>query len=101
MPAIQHPHNTQIRTAISYLRSQRPRFLHLNICRQDVDQHNEARFAYLMIEDANFDNPSYVDFLIQIHRQDLFILILGLSKLKSPANNDCLEYMKYLRIGQY
>ena len=68
LPTIEYPHNTQLRHLISYLRTQRPRFLHLNICRQGLDPVNELRFSHLLIEDANFDNSSYVDYLIQIHR---------------------------------
>jgi protein transport protein SEC24 len=65
---IQHPHNTQLRTFIQYLRVLRPRFLHLNICRQSVDTPTEIRFANLLIEDSNFDNASYIDYLCTIHR---------------------------------
>lgn len=68
IPETNHPHNTQLRESIRYIRSLRPRFMNLNICRQGLDPQNEARFAQLMIEDSNFDNPSYVDYLIQVHR---------------------------------
>jgi hypothetical protein len=61
-------HNRQIRFMIEYLRRNSPRFMKLNICRQGLDAQDEARFAFLMVEDAKFDNPSYADYIVQIHR---------------------------------
>jgi hypothetical protein len=91
LPTIESPHNTQIRYLISYLRTQRPRFLHLNICRQGVDQVNEMRFSNLLIEDANFDNSSYVDYLIQIHRY-FKIFIIGRFKPKLARQIDIIKH---------
>jgi protein transport protein SEC24 len=68
IPVLSNMHNTQIRNAISYLQALRPRYMHLNICRQGLDQSVENRFANLLLEDRNFDNLSYVDYLIQVHR---------------------------------
>lgn len=68
LPILEHAHSVQIRFLISYIRAQRPRFLHLSICRQGLDPLNEARFSNLLIEDANFDNSSYVDYIVQLHR---------------------------------
>jgi protein transport protein SEC24 len=68
VPTVSHPHNSQLRTFLRYLRQLRPRFLYINICRQQLDTPNEIRFANLLIEDTNFDNSSYVDYLCTIHR---------------------------------
>jgi protein transport protein SEC24 len=42
--------------------------MQLSIVRQGFDQQNDMRFANLLIEDANLDNMSYVDYLINVHR---------------------------------
>ncbi|KAJ2995947.1 COPII coat Sec23p-Sfb3p heterodimer component [Globomyces sp. JEL0801] len=68
LPTLDNPHSHQIRSVIQYLRTQRPRFMQMNICRQGLDPTNEARCAQLMIEDANFENSSYIDYLVSIHR---------------------------------
>jgi protein transport protein SEC24 len=76
LPTLETPYNTQVTYLITYIRSQRPRFLHVNICRQGLDQANEARFANLLLEDSNFDNSSYVDYLISMHRYLIVFLTL-------------------------
>lgn len=68
LPALDTSHSHQIRRAIETMRASRPRFMHLNICRQGLDGACEARFANLMIEDGNFEGPSYADYIVQVHR---------------------------------
>jgi protein transport protein SEC24 len=70
LPVVNHPHNAQLHKFIQYIRVLRPRFLHLSMCRQGLDTPTEIRFANLLIEDANFDNSSYIDYLCTIHRYE-------------------------------
>jgi protein transport protein SEC24 len=68
LPRISNPHSKQLLFLITHLRQTRPRFMQLNLVRQGMDPTVELRFNNLMIEDANLDNVSYVDFLINAHR---------------------------------
>ncbi|KAL2917952.1 COPII coat Sec23p-Sfb3p heterodimer component [Polyrhizophydium stewartii] len=68
LPNLGSPESEQLRTVVAYIRSRRPRFMHLTILRQGLDPLHELRLGNLMIEDANLDNLSYVDFLVLIHK---------------------------------
>ncbi len=68
LPALDTTHSKHLRAAISQIRSRCPRFLNLNICRQGIDTQTEARFANLLIEDSNFDGPTYPDYVVSVHR---------------------------------
>jgi protein transport protein SEC24 len=63
---LDNPHSRQVSTFINYLKSIRPRFMQLVIIRQDID--SIEKFNNMMVEDANFDNSSYVDYLVSCHR---------------------------------
>jgi hypothetical protein len=68
IPQLQTPRNEQLRAAIEYIRSRRPRFMHLTIVKQGFDPHHELRINNLMVEDSAPESPSYVDYLVTIHR---------------------------------
>jgi protein transport protein SEC24 len=68
LPPLESSHSRQVRVIIDYLRKLRPRFMQLSIVREGLDVQNAMRFSNLLIEDANLDNMSYVDFLCNVHR---------------------------------
>lgn len=68
LPIFNTPRNEQLRNAIEYIRARRPRFMHLTIVKQSFDPHNETRLNNLMVEDSAPESPSYVDYLVTIHR---------------------------------
>jgi protein transport protein SEC24 len=58
----------RIRSLISQVRSERRRYLHLQIVRQGTDILLEKEMNTFLVEDKTVDNLSYVDFLCAIHR---------------------------------
>lgn len=68
LPALNNPRNEQLRNAIEFIRAKRPRFMHLTVVKQGFDPHNEMRLNNLMVEDSAPESPSYVDYLVTIHR---------------------------------
>lgn len=42
--------------------------MQLNVVRQGMDPPIESRFSNFLVEDANMDNLSYVDYLVNTHR---------------------------------
>lgn len=67
-PVLPNEPSKQLAVFIAQLRQIRHRFLQLTIVRQGLDQHHDARFSNLLIEDSNHDNMSYVDYLCTVHR---------------------------------
>ena len=73
LPQLSTPRNEQLRNAIEYIRTRRPRFMHLTIVKQGLDPHHENRVNNLMVEDSAPESPSYVDYLVTIHRYAILI----------------------------
>ncbi|KAF9300853.1 COPII coat Sec23p-Sfb3p heterodimer component [Mortierella antarctica] len=67
LPELSTPTSTQIRTIMSYMERQRPKYLNLVVVRQGKDQ-SEIEFSNQLVEDKNNDAMSYVDYLCAIHR---------------------------------
>ncbi|CAG8524509.1 10789_t:CDS:10 [Ambispora leptoticha] len=68
MPELDNQTSIQIRTIISYLQSQRSKYLQLTIARMQIDP-AEIEFNNLLVEDENNFAMSYVDYLCYIHKQ--------------------------------
>lgn len=68
VPQLDNPQSTQLATVVLQLRQKRPRFMQLSIIRQGLDPQNEMRFLNILLEDANLDNMSYVEYLVNVHR---------------------------------
>ncbi|CAG8441458.1 9081_t:CDS:10 [Acaulospora colombiana] len=58
----------QIRSIITYLQSQRSKYLRLTIVRKGIDP-SELEFNCLLAEDENNGAMSYVDYLCHVHKQ--------------------------------
>ncbi|KAF9909907.1 COPII coat Sec23p-Sfb3p heterodimer component [Lobosporangium transversale] len=67
LPELNSRTSSQLRTIVSYMDSQRSKYLNLIIVRQGRDQ-IELEFSNLLMEDKNNDAMSYVDYLCAIHR---------------------------------
>ncbi|KAF9578123.1 COPII coat Sec23p-Sfb3p heterodimer component, partial [Lunasporangiospora selenospora] len=67
LPELATQANTQIRSMIDHLQTQRSKFLGLIVVRQGREQ-SELDFANQLVEDKNNDAMSYVDYLCTIHR---------------------------------
>ncbi|KAF9210180.1 COPII coat Sec23p-Sfb3p heterodimer component [Haplosporangium sp. Z 27] len=67
LPEFSTPINTKLRTIVSYLQTQRSRYLNLIIVRQGREQ-SELDFSNQLLEDKNNESMSYVDYLCAIHR---------------------------------
>ena len=68
LPIASNEHSVQVHEIISKLRLLRSRWMEVVIVREGHDLSNNLRFSNLMLEDANFENLSYVDYLCNIHR---------------------------------
>eukprot|EP00128_Syssomonas_multiformis_P002141 Colp12_sorted_trinity150504_noHs@25632 len=67
LPVLANPLSQRVRDIVEQVRSERERFLKLDIIRQK--DATESRFIHYMLEDKGLDTMSYVDFLCYIHRQ--------------------------------
>ncbi|KAI7816333.1 Sec23/Sec24 trunk domain-containing protein [Gamsiella multidivaricata] len=67
LPELTSQTSTQLRTIISYMQSQRSKYLDLVVVRQGLDQ-SELEFSNQLVEDKNNEAMSYVDYLCAIHR---------------------------------
>ncbi|CAG8568852.1 15714_t:CDS:10 [Acaulospora morrowiae] len=68
LPALDNPTSIRIRSIITYLQSQRSKYLRLTIVRRGMDP-SELEFNSLLVEDENNGAMSYVDYLCYIHKQ--------------------------------
>ena len=57
---------------ISQIRSERPRYIHMQIIRQQMDALLEKEMSTFLVEDQTVDNMSYVDYLCAVHRYSFF-----------------------------
>ncbi|PKK64784.1 hypothetical protein RhiirC2_665880 [Rhizophagus irregularis] len=68
LPELENPTSIRIRSIISYLQTQRSKYLRLTIARMQIDA-TEIEFHNLLVEDENNGAMSYVDYLCYIHKQ--------------------------------
>ncbi len=68
LPTLETDLSRRIRSVLTQIRSERPRYLHLQIIRQQLDVILEKELNPFLIEDKTMDNPSYVDYLCAVHR---------------------------------
>ncbi|KAI8911354.1 Sec23/Sec24 trunk domain-containing protein [Powellomyces hirtus] len=68
LPALENPTSNRVRMILSRIQQERPRYLYLQIVRQQMDQFGDIEFHNLLVEDQNSDNLGYVDYLINVHR---------------------------------
>ena len=68
LPILDNDINKRCRAFIQQMQNERSKYLLLQIVRQQLDPVFEAEFAGLMVEDKNFDNMDYVDYLCFVHR---------------------------------
>ncbi|KAG9304124.1 hypothetical protein G9A89_019686 [Geosiphon pyriformis] len=68
LPVLDNSTSAQIRSIISYLQSQRSKYLRFTIARMQIDP-AEVEFNSLLVEDENNFAMSYVDYLCYIHKQ--------------------------------
>jgi protein transport protein SEC24 len=68
LPVIDSRTSVKTRDILAQIQKDRPRYLQLQIVRHQLDSHLEVEFANLLVEDANHDAMSYVDYLCFIHR---------------------------------
>ncbi|KAJ3293514.1 COPII coat Sec23p-Sfb3p heterodimer component [Borealophlyctis nickersoniae] len=68
LPPLENTVSEKVRNIIGRVRSERPRYMQLQIVRQQTDHMLEVEFGNMMVEDQNLDNMSYVDYLCAVHR---------------------------------
>ncbi|KAK5666067.1 COPII coat Sec23p-Sfb3p heterodimer component [Batrachochytrium dendrobatidis] len=68
IPQVNTTPSQQLNTVLEFLRQRRARYMQLTIVRHGMDPISEARMSNLLIEDANLDNLSYVDYLVLTHK---------------------------------
>ncbi|KAI8615643.1 Sec23/Sec24 trunk domain-containing protein [Chytriomyces sp. MP71] len=68
LPVLDNKLNSNIRLILQIIQLERPRYLQIQVVRQQLDPPLEAEFASFLTEDQNHDNMTYVDFLCFIHR---------------------------------
>ncbi|KAJ3231258.1 COPII coat Sec23p-Sfb3p heterodimer component [Chytriomyces hyalinus] len=68
LPVLENKLNANVRLAVQLCQMERPRYLQLQVVRQQLDPPLESEFASYLAEDPNHDNMNYVDFLCFIHR---------------------------------
>jgi protein transport protein SEC24 len=68
LPDLDNPVSKRIQAVISQIRADRPRYLHLQIVRQQMDVLLEKDLLYFLAEDQTMDNRSYVDYLCAVHK---------------------------------
>ncbi|KAJ3240025.1 COPII coat Sec23p-Sfb3p heterodimer component [Chytriomyces hyalinus] len=70
LPVLENKLNANVRLAVQLCQMERPRYLQLQVVRQQLDPPLESEFASYLAEDPNHDNMNYVDFLCFIHRDE-------------------------------
>ncbi|KAI9097181.1 Sec23/Sec24 trunk domain-containing protein [Phlyctochytrium arcticum] len=68
LPVQNNPTSEKLRAMFSQLQADRPRYLHFQLVRQQMDQFHEVEFHNMLVEDQNYDNMTYVDSLVAVHR---------------------------------
>ncbi|KAI9340889.1 Sec23/Sec24 trunk domain-containing protein [Obelidium mucronatum] len=68
LPVLDNKLNANIRLVHSLCQLERPRFMQVQVVRQQLDPPLETEFASYLVEDQNHEEMTYVDFLCFIHR---------------------------------
>ncbi|KAI8824197.1 Sec23/Sec24 trunk domain-containing protein [Fimicolochytrium jonesii] len=68
LPVFENETSQRVHAILAGVQQDRPRHLHLQVVRQQMDQFGEVEFNQLLVEDQNLDNMGYVDYLVAVHR---------------------------------
>ena len=68
LPALPNKTSERLQSNFAQIRADRPRYLHLQIIRQQMDVLLEKELLTFLVEDQTVDNKSYVDFICLIHK---------------------------------
>ncbi|KAJ3068826.1 COPII coat Sec23p-Sfb3p heterodimer component [Podochytrium sp. JEL0797] len=68
LPVLDNKLNQNVRLVHSLCQLERPRFMQVQVVRQQLDPPLETEFASYLVEDQNHEGMTYVDFLCFVHR---------------------------------